>query len=118
MPRPAVVLEVLDGVDPADERNGELAEGRPDEIELTQGECAPDLRRLLSFEPGVDGQFALALEGDALAVQAPGENHPPQQLPELLRRQPDVGVADRGPVGREDAHGLGPGPMLGCVGHA
>ena len=95
VPRPAVVLEVLDGVNPSDERDGELAEGRPDEIELAQGERAADLRRLLSFEPRVDGQLALALEGDALAVQAPGEDHPPQQLPELLRRQPDVGVTDR-----------------------
>src|SRR5439155_5314086 len=84
VPRPAVVLQVLDGVDPPDQRGGELAEGRPDEIELPQGERAPDLRRLLSLEAGVDGQLALALERDAFAVQAPGEDHPAQQRPELL----------------------------------
>src|SRR6266566_862179 len=106
VPGAAVVLQVLDGVDAPDQRDGELAERRPDEIELPQGERAPDLRRLLSLEPGVDGQLALALERDALAVQAAGEDHPAQQLSELLGREPDVGVADRGAVGREDAYGL------------
>jgi len=67
-------------------RRGELAEGRPDEIELTQGERAPDLRSLLSLETRVDGQLALALERDAFAVQPPGEDHPAQQLSELLGR--------------------------------
>ena len=113
-----MVLQVLDGVDAPDQRDGELAERRPDEIELPQGERAPDLRGLLSLEPGVDGQLALALERDAFAVQAAGEDHPAQQLSELLGREPHVSVTDRGAVGREDAHGLGPGPMLGFVGHA
>ena len=76
VPRPAVVLQVLDGVDAPDQRDGELAERRPDEIELPQGERAPDLRGLLSLEPGVDGQLALALERNAFAVQAAGEDHP------------------------------------------
>ena len=70
-----------------------------------------DLRGLLALERRVDGQLALALQRDALPVEPPGQDHPAQQLAELLRLQADVGVADRGAVGRDEAERLGPAPL-------
>ena len=68
VPRPAVVLEVLHGVDTADQRNGQLAEGRPDEVAVTEGPRRADLRRLLAFVARVDGQLALPLQRDACTI--------------------------------------------------
>jgi hypothetical protein len=113
-----VVLEVLDGVDATDHRRRELAERRPHEVLTAERPCAPDLRRLLAFEPGVDGQLTLALERDAFAIQTPGDDHPSEDRPELVDREPHVGVPDGLAVGRQDAHRVGSGCGLRDVGHA
>ena len=71
VPRPAVVLEVLDDVDASHDRRRELAERREHEVVGTERERAADLRRLLALERRVDGELALALERPALAVEPP-----------------------------------------------
>ena len=101
---PAVVLEVLDRVDASDERDRQLAEGREHEIVVAERQRGADLRGLLALGPGVDGQLALALQRDALAVEPPRQDHPAEELAERRGVEADVGdVADRRAVGREDA---------------
>ena len=73
----------------------------------------PDLRGLLAFERGIDGQLALALQRHALPVQPSGEDHPAQQLSELgSGLQADLRVADRGAVGGDEAERLASAPWI------
>ena len=78
-----------------------------------KGRRGPDLGGLLALEPGIDGQLPLTLQGDALAVQTTGHDHPAKQLPEPGGVEPDGWIADGGSVGSEDALGRGAGPVRG-----
>ena len=109
---PAVVLDVLDGVDAPDQRDRQLAERREDEVVGPQGERRADLGGLLTLERRIDGELALPLERHALAVQATREHHPAQQLSKVAGRQADVGVADRRAVGCDEAERLASAPGI------
>ena len=98
---------------PRGQGDGQLAEGREDEIVHSQSEGRSDLGGLLAFEGGVDGQLALALQGHAFAIQATGEDHPAQQLSQLVERETDIGVADGRAVGRDEAERLAAAPWIG-----
>ena len=100
------------GSTPADERHRQLPERREDEIVGPQGERRADLGGLLALERGIDGQLALALQRHAFAVQPAGEHHPAQQLSQFGGVQADVGIADRGAVGRDEAERLAPAPGI------
>ncbi len=106
VPGPAVVLEILDLVDAAGDRCRQFPERGEDEILGPERERAPDLSRLLSFERRVDGQLPVALEGHALTVHSPSEDHQPKQLAQLVVAKPDLRVACPLPVrGDQLQHG-------------
>ena len=115
MPGPAVIREVLDGVHASDERGGQLPERREDEVVGAEGERAADLRRLLAFEPGIDGELALALQRDALAIQAPRQDHPSEQL--VAGRRPEPRHRCRRPRSRPAPASGGAAPHLRCPVH-
>ena len=82
---------------------------------------APPASPLLPLEAGVDGQLALTLQGDALAIQPAGQHHPAKESPEVLGVEADVGVTDGRAVGSQDPLRLGAGPvhgrLVGRLGH-
>ena len=107
-----MVLDVLDRVHAPYQRHRQLPERREDEIVGPEREGRANLRGLLAFERWVDGQLALALQRHALPVQPSGQDHPAQQLSELLRLKADLRVADRGAVGGDEAERLGSAPWI------
>ena len=115
--RVAVVGEVLHGIDPTNQGRREFAEGREHEVVGSQRHRAADLRGLLPFEPGIDRELALTLEGDAFAVQPPGQQHPAQDPAQGGHVEADIGIADRRSVGGQDLQGLGATPVFGYLGH-
>ena len=106
-------MQVLDRVYPADECHGQLSERREHEIVGAQGEGGPDLGGLLAFERGIDGQLALSLQGHALAIQPSRQDHPAQQLSELVGLEADICVADGSAVGRDESERLAAAPCIG-----
>ncbi len=109
------------GSTPRCKRDRQLPEGRPDEVGGSQRDRGSELRGLLPLEAGVDGQLALALQGDALTIQPTGEHHPAKESPEVLGAEADVGITDGCAVGSQDALRLGAGPvhgrLVGRLGH-
>src|SRR4249920_1043813 len=116
VPRPAVVLEVLDDVDAPHDRRRELAERGEHEVVGAERERAADLRRLLALERRVDREFALALERPAFAVQPSRTDHQPQELAALVLGQSHLDVPDRGAIGRDEPDDRGVGGR--GLGHA
>ena len=113
-----MVREVLHRVDASHERRGQLSEGREHEVVDPERHRAADLRGFLAFESGVDGQLALALQGDALSVEPPREHHVPEHRPQLVGLETHVGVAHRGAVRGQHAHRPGAAPVLRFGRHA
>src|SRR5207249_6924874 len=107
VPGAAVVPEVLHRIDSPNDRGGELAERWENEVLGTEREGRPDLGGLLALEGRIDGQLALPLQRDALTVEAPGKNHPAQEVPELVVRESDVEVIGGGAVDRHQPERLG-----------
>ena len=78
-----------------------------------QGRALNRLSGLLSLDPGYTVSSPLALQRDALTVQASRQDHPAEQVAQAIGRRADVGVAGRRAVGREQAERLRAGPVRG-----
>ena len=113
VPRAPVVLEVLDRIDAPQQRDRQLAEGRPHEIGVAERPRGADLRGFLALVTRVDGQLALALQRDALAIEPARQDHPSVELAERRGVEGVGDGADRRAVGREDLPGFRAAPVRG-----
>src|ERR671919_537193 len=84
VPRPSVELHVLDHVEATADGHPHLPVGGVDHVSLAEGIGAPDLGRLLADGRWIHGQFALPLQRRTFEIDVAGQDHVPEELPQVL----------------------------------